>query len=212
MIVLLNLKWIIAKALKIFLHPPALKNCIISHHSAVCGKSELTNCTIDNYTYVGYQCFMVNTDIGKFCSIADRVSIGGAIHPMHYISTSPVFHEGNNVLHTNFSKHIYVQTPRTIIKNDVWIGQGAFIKAGTVIENGAVVGMGAVVTKNIGPYEIWAGNPARFIRKRFNEDQISQLNKSEWWNLSTVELKEIAHVFNDFDKFKEHYLKKGEGQ
>ena len=90
--------------------------------SNVCSRSELTKCTIGRYTYIGYQNFMVNVSIGSFCSIADRCSIGGAIHPMEYVSTSPVFHEGGNILRKNFSKHPMQKTPRTVIEHDVWIG------------------------------------------------------------------------------------------
>ena len=90
-------RWLFSKALKILLHPAALHACNVDKTSRVCSKSELTNCEVDKFTYIGYGCFMVNTKIGRFCSIADRVSIGGAMHPMQYVSTSPVFHAGYGI-------------------------------------------------------------------------------------------------------------------
>lgn len=199
----MNLKYIIAKGLKIILNPPALNQCDIDITSKVCARSELTKCAIGRYTYVGYQNFMVNVSIGSFCSIADRCSIGGAIHPMIYVSTSPVFHEGQNILDKNFSNHVVPHTPRTIIENDVWIGQGAFIKAGVHIETGAVIGMGSIVTNDIGSYEIWAGNPAKLIRKRFDERTIKELLSSKWWELNDDELSKYAKYFNKPEEFLE---------
>ena len=169
--------------------------------SNVCSRSELTKCTIGRYTYIGYQNFMVNVSIGSFCSIADRCSIGGAIHPMEYVSTSPVFHEGGNILRKNFSKHPMQKTPRTVIEHDVWIGQGVFIKAGVTISTGAVIGMGSVVTNDVGSYEIWAGYPARLIRKRFDEEIIKGLLDSKWWELGDDKLSTYANYFNSPENF-----------
>ena len=197
----MNIKCLLAKGLKIVLNPPALNACVIDKTSKICSRSELTKCSIGRYSYVGYQNFMVNVSIGSFCSIADRCSIGGAMHPMDYVSTSPIFHEGVNVLQKNFSKHSMPKTPRTVIENDVWIGQGVFIKAGVTVCTGAVIGMGAVVTHDVGPYEIWAGNPARLIRKRFNDELVQRLLDSKWWELGDDELSVYANYFNDPESF-----------
>lgn len=197
----MNLKCIIAKGLKIILNPSALNQCDIDKTSKICSRSELTRCVIGRYTYVGYQNFMVNVSIGSFCSIADRCSIGGAAHPIKYVSTSPVFHGGENVLHKNFSDHAIPHTPRTIIENDVWIGQGAFVKAGIHIETGAVIGMGSIVTHDIGPYEIWGGNPAQLLGKRFDEKTINALLSSKWWEFDDDKLFKYAKYFNKPEQF-----------
>lgn len=196
-----QLVYLIAKAMKILLNPPALNQCKIDKTAKVCSRSELTNCILERYSYIGYQNFMVNVHVGSFCSIADRCSIGGAAHPIHFVSTSPVFHEGKNILNKHFSAHQIEDTPQTIIENDVWIGQGAFVKAGVRISTGAVIGMGAVVTHDVGAYEIWGGNPAKMIGKRFEEEIIEKLLKSRWWELEDEQLREYAQYFNDPKQF-----------
>lgn len=105
----------------------------------------------------------------------------------------------------NFAKHEYDIFSETLIGNDVWIATNVMIKAGVKISDGAVIGMGAVVTKDIGPYEIWAGNPARCIRKRFNDETISKLLDIEWWNLDENELIKRAQYFNNVDMLLKKY-------
>lgn len=144
---------------------------------------------------------MVNVDIGAFCSVADRVCIGGAGHPIERVSSSPVFHEGANVLSKNFQFFPYDHTPKTVIENDVWIGIGVIVKAGVTIHNGAVVGAGSVVTHDVPAYEIWAGNPAKKIRDRFDKDTMEKLKKTKWWSLPDTEIQEISKRFDDVKSF-----------
>jgi len=197
----MNIKLLFAKGLKKILNPPALRNCRIDSTARVCAKSELNTVTMGKYSYVGNDCFMGNVEIGAFCSIADRVCIGGAGHPIERVSSSPIFHEGDNVLGVNFQSFSYEHTPKTTIENDVWIGLGSIVKAGVTIHNGAVVGAGSVVTHDIPAYEIWAGNPARKIRDRFDKVIAEKIEKSEWWNKSDGEIKEISKQFDDVDAF-----------
>lgn len=86
---------------------------------------------------------------------------------------------------------------RTSVGNDVWIGEGVFIKAGIKIGDGSVVGMGAVVTKDVAPYSIVAGNPAKLIRFRFDHEVIDALLKMKWWDLPDYELRRLGPAFND---------------
>lgn len=197
----MNIKFLLAKGLKKVLNPPALRNCRIDSTARVCSKSELNSVTLRQYSYIGNDCFMVNVEIGAFCSIADRVCVGGAEHPIERVSSSPVFHKGNNVLDVNFQAFPYIHTPQTIIENDVWIGIGAIVKAGVTIHNGAVVGAGSVVTHDIPAYEIWAGNPARKIRDRFDKDTAEKIEGTEWWKKSDTEIKELSKKFDDVAAF-----------
>lgn len=154
------------------------------------------NSSIDRYSYVGMGSFINNTSIGAFCSVGGNCTIGAEEHSLSYLSTSPVFTEGHNILGINFCELPVKEASKTTIANDVWIGMGSYIKSGVTISTGAVIGMGSVVTKNVGPYEIWAGNPARFIRKRFSEGTINELLRSEWWAFDTEEIERISHSFS----------------
>lgn len=96
----------------------------------------------------------------------------------------------------NFARHEFEIFKRTRIGNDVWIGNRVMIKAGVTISDGAVIGMGSIVTKDIGPYEIWAGNPARLIRKRFDDKTIAKLHNTEWWKWPDERIELYADRFN----------------
>lgn len=102
------------------------------------------------------------------------------LHPVDWVATSPVFYEGRDSVRAKFSEHKRKTPQKTIIEHDVWIGQGACIKQGVKIGTGAVIGMGGVVTKDVLLYSIVGVVPAKFIRKRFDEDIISTLLKSKW--------------------------------
>lgn len=119
---------------------------------------------MDRYSFCGYNCEMINVEIGSFCSIANGVVIGGEMHPLEWISTSPVFYEGRDSIDMKFSEHKRKKGLKTIIGHDVWIGQNSLIKQGIKIGNGAVIGMGSVVTKDVAPYSIVAGNPTKLIK------------------------------------------------
>lgn len=124
-----------------------------------------------------------NLFIGKYCSISENVCIFlGGNHRYDWITTYP-FSALNDYfpMAKTISGHPATNGNVTI-GNDVWISRSVTIMSGINISNGAIVGANSVVTKNIGPYEIWAGNPAKFIRKRFNDETISFLMEIEWWN------------------------------
>lgn len=165
-------KYYLSKLIK-KLHIPAIKESKIDRTSKVCSGSHLVNVAIAKYSYIGNFCTVLNTNIGAFCSIADNVIIGGASHPLDWVSTSPVFYSGKNIMKKNFNSYSFEAFVTTNIGNDVWIGNNCLIKTGITVGDGAVIGMGSVVTKDVGPYEIWGGNPARPIKKRFDENLIS---------------------------------------
>lgn len=144
---------------------PAIKNSAILKTSKITAGCNIVDSNIGRYSYVGYDTSVNNVEIGNFCSIAGGCSIGGASHPMDWISTSPVFHAGNNCLKKNFWNNEYVSTKNTTIGNDVWIGENCLIKAGITIGGGAVIGMDAVLTKNVNAYEIWVEIQQSFYEK-----------------------------------------------
>ena len=91
----------------------------------------------------------------------------------------------------------------------MWIANGVKIKAGISVSDGAVIGMGAVVTKNIGPYEIWGGNPARLIRKRFSDEMIEELMRIGWWNWDEKKLLKYGNDIFDPEVLINHYKLSG---
>ena len=176
---------------------------IVDKTVAICTGARVYRTCIGKYSYIGRSSFVTNANIGNFCSIAGNVNIGGTSHMLDWVSTSSVFHRWENILKKNFSFHEYDIFKTTEIGNDVWIATNAMIKAGVKIADGAVVGMGAVVTKDIGPYEVWAGNPARLIKKRFDDGTIEKLLELKWWNFDDEQIEKYAQYFNDTKSFLE---------
>lgn len=139
---------------------------------------------IGDYTYIGGHSKIQKATVGKFCSIASNVFIGLGKHPFHFRSTypgfyreSPEFYKVEQEYELNESEYETI-----VIGNDVWIGARAMILDGVTIGDGAVVAAGAVVTKDIPPYAIVGGVPAKIIKFRFDEEKIKELLLSEWWN------------------------------
>ncbi|WP_083250318.1 CatB-related O-acetyltransferase [Shewanella colwelliana] len=153
--------------------------------------------SLGKHSFCGYDCNIINASIGGFCSIASRVSIGGASHPVHFVSTSPVFLSHKDSVKAKFSEHNYNPQLETVVGHDVWIGEGAFIKAGVKIGHGAVIGMGSIVTKDVPPYSIVGGNPAKLIRFRFEDELIDDLLAIQWWDWSDEKLSKYAEFFDD---------------
>jgi acetyltransferase-like isoleucine patch superfamily enzyme len=121
------------------------------------------------------------------------------------VSTSPVFYSAKNNLNASFNIEEFEEFDKTIIGNDVWIGINAFIKGGISIGDGAVIGAYSVVTRDVEPYSIVAGNPAKLIRKRFNDSEVEKLLKVKWWNDDEINIRKKARHFKDILDFCEHY-------
>lgn len=180
-----------------------LQEAHIDKTAAVCSGVRFYRGKIGRYSYIGNNSFVIDTNIGSFTSIGNLCSIGGTAHPLSWVSTSPVFHKWSNILRKNFASHEFPIFKKSMIGNDVWIGDRTMIKAGVTIGDGAVIGMGSVVTKDIGDYEIWVGNPARLVRKRFDDITISKLIVQKWWNWDEIMIKTYAPYMNEVDKFLE---------
>lgn len=147
-----------------------------------------------------YGCFQPGTfsagdTIGNYCSVAANVWHLNANHPMHYGCMSPLFYQkafSGNPAVTD------VRRTALAVGHDVWIGRDVKILSNvTKIGNGAVIGAGSIVTKNVEPYTIVAGNPARVIRRRFDDETIAKLEASRWWTLPPDELMKLQSVVQD---------------
>jgi acetyltransferase-like isoleucine patch superfamily enzyme len=160
--------------------------------------------------------FYFGCRIGRYCSFGEEVQIGRHPHAMHWVTTSPFLYTPfQNVLdqdlppgvelapHKAFKRSTRPVTAKTTnIGNDVWIGHGAFVLPGVTIGDGAVVAAMAVVTKDVPPYAVVAGSPARVVKMRFPEAQVQALRASGWWDFAPWQLK--GAVVDDIDAFTAH--------
>lgn len=171
----------------------------LGYNSRVLSNCVLNNSELGSFSYVGKNCLIQNTIIGKYCSIANNVSIGLGKHPTKHFTTSPLFYKRNNTFKINLvDKDLeFSEYKKTIIENDVWIGYGAIVMDGIKISNGAIIGAGSIVTKDIPPYAIAVGIPAKIIKFRFDNNKIDKLIKSSWWDNDPYEIKKtIKHLNN----------------
>lgn len=161
--------------------------------------ANLHSSRIGQYSYLQSGVAALNADIGPFCSIASGVIIGLAAHPTSLVSTSPVFYDNRQPLPKFLTTGVKFSDtlPRTIVGADVWMGQGAMVKAGVIIGVGSIIGAGAIVTRDVPPYAIVAGNPCRLIRQRFSDQICRGLLATQWWSLEPSRLEELAHLFAD---------------
>jgi len=157
--------------------------------------------------------FYFGCRIGRYCSFGEQVQIGRHPHPMHWASTSPFFYTRFDAVleqglppgveltpHKDFPHRTAPAIARlTVIGNDVWIGHGAFVLPGVSIGDGAVVAAQAVVTKDVPPYAVVAGSPAKVVKYRFAPEQIEALRASRWWDYAPWTLK--GAPVDDIDAF-----------
>ena len=150
--------------------------------------------------------------IGKFCQIAAGVNfvMNGANHQMNAVTTFPFYiFEGWKQKVPPLNK--MPLKGDTIIGNDVWIGQNVTVLPGVHIGDGAIIGLNSVVGSDIAPYTIVAGNPAKVIRKRFDNQLIKLLLKLKWWDKSIKEINDLIPILTDNNlaevkKFLKKYL------
>lgn len=145
---------------------------------------------IGAFSYVVQNSFLENCIIGRFCSIAANVKLMSEGHPIDRVSTSTWSYGNNinNIVRSDFGCEInqnrkILFSDKTVIQNDVWIGEGAIIKRGVTIGHGSVIAGYSVVVKDVPPYSVVGGNPAKIIKYRFNDDLVKKLVETKWWDL-----------------------------
>lgn len=159
--------------------------CKVGNNVAFNRRSYFNDSIIDDYSYAGSNTTMNYSSIGKFCSLARNVDIGGFDHDYHKVTTMPMF---------RFKQLKGGGNPEVggkelcVVGNDVWIAAGAQILHKVSIGDGSVIGAGAIVTKDVPPYAIVAGVPARIIKFRFDEKTIEELMEIKWWKWPEQEI------------------------
>lgn len=155
-----------------------------------------------DYSYLSVNSRVCNTTIGKFCSIGPNFCCGLGVHPTNGISTAPMFYSTAKQNGTTLCKENKIEESlHTNIGNDVFIGANVTVLDGVTISDGAVIGAGAVVTKDIPPYAIAVGVPAKVVKYRFDEETIKALLEKQWWNGTEEDLQQVEKHFWDVETF-----------
>ncbi len=163
---------------------------------------KLRQCRVGRCSYIADNANLHNVDVGGFCSLAAGVKIGGGSHPTNFVATSPLFYSAEGQLELKFTNHSkFNEFARVNIGNDVWVGANSTILDGVTIGHGAVIAAGAVVTKDVEPYVVVGGIPAKKIRKRFSDEVIAKLLFSQWWEKDLESLRRDANYFLDVNAF-----------
>jgi phosphonate metabolism protein (transferase hexapeptide repeat family) len=171
------------------------------------------NCTISestfgDYSYCAGDVSIIYSEVGKFCSIASHVRLNPGNHPMnrvtqHHMTYRRVQYGLGDTDDAAFFD--WRRADKVTIGHDVWLGHGALLMPGVSVGTGAVIGAGAVVTKDIEPYTIAVGVPARPLRRRFDEDTAQKLLAIAWWEWPREVLEARFEDLNDIDVFLEKY-------
>jgi hypothetical protein len=170
-------------------------------------RCSITESTVGDYTYMAGDVDIIYTDVGKFCSIASHTRINPGNHPMWRVTQHHMTYRRRQYGFGEDDLEFFQwrRDHHCSIGHDVWIGHGATIMAGVSIGTGSVVGSGAVVTKDVPPYTIVAGVPARPIRKRFPDDVAAKLLKIAWWDWDRATLEARFPDLLDMETFLKKY-------
>jgi acetyltransferase-like isoleucine patch superfamily enzyme len=160
---------------------------------------------IGDHSYVNGDARIKNTTIGKYCSIASGVKIVLGAHPTNLISLHPAFYAINKPMETFADKQYFNEYLGVKIGNDVWIGEDVIIPGGITIGDGAVIASRAVVTRDVAPYSVVGGVPARHLKFRFDEEKVKQLLEIRWWDKDEQWLRENYKLFLNVDEFFSHF-------
>lgn len=160
--------------------------------------AKLRNVQVGKYSRIGVNCQVTSATIGNYTAIGKDTVITVGQHPTNYLSSHSIFYKkGNWGWHDEWIAPIdYVPNKHVTIGNDVWIGRQCIILDGLTIGDGAVVAAGAVVTKDVPPFAIVGGVPAKVIKYKFSQEIIDRLEEIKWWNLSDDEITRVIELFH----------------
>ena len=187
------------------------ENSFLAGNTAIYKNVKIRKSKIGEGSYISEGSVINRCIIGKYCSIGKNLKIVNAKHPIEkFVSTHPCFYSPKKQAGFTFSREIkydeqiFLDVSHTfsvIIGNDVWIGDDVTIMAGLSVGDGAVIGTKALVTKDVEPYSIVGGVPAKVIKMRFDDETRKRLLVSKWWELPMDWIKENFEIFSDVEKF-----------
>lgn len=193
------------------------KNVLLNTHNEFKGFNAIGNDTIFASSSIGLGSYIADRSvitkaaIGKFCSIGSFVQTGLGVHPSSgFVSSHPAFYSTQKqagfsfVDKDIFKEHLFIDANKkyvVLIGNDVWIGNNVIIMDGIKIGDGAIIASGSIVTKDVAPYTIVGGVPAKFMKPRFDEQQTKKLLTIKWWDWSLDKIKADSRFFENVEFF-----------
>jgi len=189
---------------KPYIFPKAIiNNCEFGKYTEIRDYVNISDSSMDDYSYVCEYSQITNTKIGKFANIASNVRINPGFHPYempcqhHFMYRREMYGLGED----DKAFFNYRDIQKVDIGHDVWIGHGAVIMPGVKIGNGAILGSNAVVTKDVPPYAIVAGVSAKVLKYRFSKEIIKELEEIAWWEWSHEKIKKNINDLKDIREF-----------
>jgi hypothetical protein len=186
-----------------------LTDCVLGAYTQIQAHSVLEEVAFGDFSYCAGYNQISYAAIGKFCSIASFARINPGNHPAymrvaqhHFTYRSSQYGFGPD----DGDFFSWRRESRVTIGNDVWIGHNVCVMPGVSVGNGAAIGAGSIVTKDVEPYSVVAGVPAKKIRMRFDADLIERIERSEWWNWDYETIKERLPDFRNLEDFVRKYL------
>ncbi|MFN0264516.1 DapH/DapD/GlmU-related protein [Tepidamorphus sp. 3E244] len=188
-----------ALSLDPLVHPDALvRDSTLGRYTEVAERAKVEECTLGDYSYVMEYSMLWCVEVGKFANIAAHVRINATNHPtwratQHHFTYRATDYWPDADHEQDF--FAWRRAHKVTIGHDVWIGHGATILPGVTVGNGAAIGSGAVVTRDVEPFAVVAGVPARPIRQRFSQQVCESMNALSWWDWDHDALR---HALDDF--------------
>lgn len=183
-------------------------NSKIAPNVSIYNRVGIGDSSIDSYTYVYDNTRIFKAVIGKFCCIGPNCIFRLGLHPSKdFVSSHPIFYSTKKQVGLTFADRDYFEEEKIVaVGNDVWVGANAIVLDGVTIGDGAIIAAGAVVTKDVPPYAIYGGIPAKLIRYRFDDEKTREfLVKLKWWDKDEEWLISNFKDFHSIDNFMKKY-------